>query len=39
MEERRRYEEMALAAFDEYQRNLNWEVQAKRVGARLAELY
>jgi glycosyltransferase involved in cell wall biosynthesis len=38
MEDRRRYEEMALTAFDEYQRNLNWEVQAKRVGARLAEL-
>jgi hypothetical protein len=29
MEDRRRYEEMALAAFDEYQRNLNWGVQAR----------
>jgi glycosyltransferase involved in cell wall biosynthesis len=38
LDDRRRYEEMALGAFDEYQRNLNWEVQAKRVGARLAEL-
>jgi glycosyltransferase involved in cell wall biosynthesis len=38
MEDRRRYEEMALAAFDEYERNLSWEVQAKRVGPRLAEL-
>jgi glycosyltransferase involved in cell wall biosynthesis len=38
MEDRRGYEQMALAAFDEYQRNLNWEVQAKRVGARLAKL-
>jgi glycosyltransferase involved in cell wall biosynthesis len=38
MEDRRRYEELALAAFDEYQRNLNWEVQGKRVRARLVEL-
>jgi len=38
MEDRRRYEERAIAAFDEYQRNLNWEVQGKRVRARLAEL-
>jgi glycosyltransferase involved in cell wall biosynthesis len=38
MGERGRYEEMAVAAFDEYQRNLNWDVQAKRVGARLAKL-
>jgi glycosyltransferase involved in cell wall biosynthesis len=38
MDQRRRYEEMALAAFEEYQRNLNWDVQAKRVGARLVEL-
>ena len=38
LEDRRRYENMALGAFDEYQRNLNWEVQAARVGARLAEL-
>lgn len=38
MEDRARYEEMAVAAFDEYQRNLSWEVQAKRVGRRLAEL-
>jgi glycosyltransferase involved in cell wall biosynthesis len=38
MEDRRRYEEMALGAFDEYQRNLNWVVQGKRVGARLAKL-
>jgi glycosyltransferase involved in cell wall biosynthesis len=38
MEDRRRYEATALGAFDEYQRNLNWEVQATRVRARLAEL-
>jgi glycosyltransferase involved in cell wall biosynthesis len=38
MEDRRRYEEMALAAFDGYERNLNWEVHAKRVGAHLAQL-
>jgi glycosyltransferase involved in cell wall biosynthesis len=38
MEHRREYEAMALRAFDEYERNFNWEVQAKRVGARLAEV-
>jgi glycosyltransferase involved in cell wall biosynthesis len=38
MEDRNGYEEMALRAFDEYQRNLNWEVQAKRVRARLEQL-
>jgi glycosyltransferase involved in cell wall biosynthesis len=38
MEDRNRYEAMALRAFDEYKRNLNWEVQAKRVGARLADV-
>jgi glycosyltransferase involved in cell wall biosynthesis len=38
MEDRARYEAMALGAFDEYQRALSWEAQAKRVGARLAEL-
>jgi glycosyltransferase involved in cell wall biosynthesis len=38
MEDRPRYEEMALAAFDEYRRNLNWKAQSERVGARLAEL-
>jgi glycosyltransferase involved in cell wall biosynthesis len=38
IEDRRRYEEMAVGAFDEYRRNLSWEVQAQRVGARLAEL-
>jgi hypothetical protein len=38
MEDRYRYEGIALRAFDEYQRALSWEVQAKRVGARLAEL-
>jgi glycosyltransferase involved in cell wall biosynthesis len=38
MEHRRQYEDMALGAFDEYQRNLNWEVQAERVRVKLAEL-
>lgn len=38
MEDRSGYEEMALRAFDEYQRNLNWEVQAKRVRARLEKI-
>jgi glycosyltransferase involved in cell wall biosynthesis len=38
MEDRRRYEKMALESFDEYKRNLNWEVQARRVRRRLAEL-
>jgi glycosyltransferase involved in cell wall biosynthesis len=38
MEDRDGYDEMALRAFDEYQRNLNWEVQAKRVRARLEQL-
>jgi glycosyltransferase involved in cell wall biosynthesis len=38
MEDRRRYAMLAIGAFDEYQRALRWEAQAKRVGARLAEL-
>jgi glycosyltransferase involved in cell wall biosynthesis len=38
MEDRAQYEAMTLGAFDEYQRALSWEAQAKRVGARLAEL-
>ena len=38
LEDRRRYEVMAVRAFDEYQRVLSWDAQAKRVGARLATL-
>ena len=38
MEDRHGYEEMALSAFGEYERNLNWEVQAKRVRARLEQI-
>jgi glycosyltransferase involved in cell wall biosynthesis len=38
MADRSRYENEALAAFDEYQRNLNWEVQAQRVRARLEKV-
>jgi glycosyltransferase involved in cell wall biosynthesis len=38
MDDRRQYETMAIGAFDEYQRNLNWEVQANRLRNRLAEL-
>jgi glycosyltransferase involved in cell wall biosynthesis len=38
MEHRHQYEEMALGAFDEYQRTLSWEVQAERVRVKLAEL-
>jgi glycosyltransferase involved in cell wall biosynthesis len=38
MEDRPGYEGMALRAFDEYQRNLNWDVQAKRVRARLEKI-
>jgi glycosyltransferase involved in cell wall biosynthesis len=37
MEDRRQYETMAIGAFDEYQRNLNWDVQANRLGKRLAQ--
>jgi glycosyltransferase involved in cell wall biosynthesis len=37
MEDRRQYETMAVGAFDEYQRNLNWDVQANRLEKRLAE--
>jgi glycosyltransferase involved in cell wall biosynthesis len=33
-----RYEEMALGAFDEYRRNLNWDIQAERVRARLEKI-
>jgi glycosyltransferase involved in cell wall biosynthesis len=38
LEDRARYEAMAVGAFDEYKRTLSWEAQAKRVGARLAKL-
>jgi glycosyltransferase involved in cell wall biosynthesis len=38
LEDRRRYEAMAVRAFDEYQHVLSWDAQAKRVGARLAGL-
>ena len=38
LEDRRRYEATALRAFDEYQRALSWDAQAKRLGARLAGL-
>jgi len=38
MANRGRYEVMAVGAFDEYERALSWEAQAKRVGARLADL-
>jgi glycosyltransferase involved in cell wall biosynthesis len=38
LEDRRRYEAMAVGAFDEYQRVLSWDVQAKRLGTRLAQL-
>jgi glycosyltransferase involved in cell wall biosynthesis len=38
LEDRSRYENMAVRAFDEYERVLSWEAQAKRVGARLVEL-
>jgi glycosyltransferase involved in cell wall biosynthesis len=37
MRDRHRYETMAIGAFDEYQRNLNWDVQADRLGRRLAQ--
>ena len=37
--DRSRYEELALGAFDEYRRNLNWDVQAKRVYARLEQVW
>lgn len=38
LEDRTHYEDMAVRAFDEYQRALSWDAQAKRVGARLAGL-
>ena len=38
LEDRGRYETMAIGAFDEYQHALSWEAQAKRLGARLAKL-
>jgi glycosyltransferase involved in cell wall biosynthesis len=38
LDDRLRYQALAVQAFDEYQRALSWEAQAKRVGARLAEL-
>jgi glycosyltransferase involved in cell wall biosynthesis len=38
LEDRPRYEAMAVAAFDEYQRALSWEAHAERLGARLAAL-
>jgi glycosyltransferase involved in cell wall biosynthesis len=36
--DRPRYEEAALAAFDEYLRSLSWEAGSKRIGARLGRL-
>ena len=36
--DRRRYEAMAVQAFDEYRRALSWDAQAKRLGGRLAGL-
>jgi glycosyltransferase involved in cell wall biosynthesis len=38
LEDRPRYNAMALGAFDEYERDISWEVQAKRVRARLEKL-
>ncbi len=38
LEDRDRYDKMAVSAFDEYQRALSWDAHAKRVGPRLAEL-
>jgi glycosyltransferase involved in cell wall biosynthesis len=38
LEDRARYEVMAVRAFDEYQRALSWDAHAKRVRARLARL-
>jgi glycosyltransferase involved in cell wall biosynthesis len=38
IEDRSRYESMAVGAFDEYQRSLSWEAQAVRLKARLDEL-
>ena len=38
LEDRGRYETAAVGTFDEYRRVLSWDVQAKRVGARLARL-
>jgi glycosyltransferase involved in cell wall biosynthesis len=38
LEDRRIYETAAIRAFDEYQRLLSWDVQAKRLGPRLARL-
>ena len=37
--DRSRYEELALGAFQEYRRNLNWEIQAKRIHARLEKVW
>jgi glycosyltransferase involved in cell wall biosynthesis len=37
--DRSRYEQLALGAFDEYRRNLNWEVQAERIRARLEQVW
>jgi glycosyltransferase involved in cell wall biosynthesis len=37
--DRSRYEALALGAFDEYRRNLNWEVQAERIHARLEKVW
>ena len=39
MADRARYEKMALGAFEEYRRNLNWEIQAKRIHARLEKVW
>jgi glycosyltransferase involved in cell wall biosynthesis len=38
LEDRSRYELMAVGAFDEYQRAFSWETQAARVAPRLAQI-
>jgi glycosyltransferase involved in cell wall biosynthesis len=37
--DRSRYEELALGAFAEYRRNLNWDIQAKRIHSRLEQVW
>jgi glycosyltransferase involved in cell wall biosynthesis len=39
MRDRSRYEELALGAYEEYRRNLNWDVQAQRIHARLEQVW
>jgi glycosyltransferase involved in cell wall biosynthesis len=38
LEDRERYERLALSAFDEYERALSWEAAARRIGPRLAQI-